>query len=510
MLPPPMLPEEPPHGIYMRLADRNGVMRITEFQNMTSVKLRHVRVGRDLDQLAAMLRCDVEDISKYSITHVKRRQSVIVGQKVQRRDDLMMTQRRVCPDCLVESLHHRYWWDLDFITTCTSHGRPLIYRCECGCALTWKDANIAKCYSCEAGDVRNSPFQAAPSEVLELDQWALNRLRGERDIEIPVVSKLPLGRAIETIERVGALAIGGYKTHWQEIDDFSEPSSKVRALGFAVLRKGNLDDLLDQIYAGFLASKKTAKSLKTIYGWFWHWFSYRGADRFSAELAEIIYRNASAKIQVTRKAFPTIARESETITLVETAKICRRRHGTIRMLLSSEGLIRPIRQKGSPIRIKLSDAHRLATDLADSVSLTELGAIIGVGQTALVKLVRSNRVPVWIRGGTKTKHQYIFRRKDVDRWLNSLVGTPPLTAKAERRLVSIADAPRAANLPINSIVDALTSGAIRTITATHPKRNFSNSYVDLDALRQHRSKNLSSRLDPMAKYQKLAGNTSRS
>ncbi len=501
----PMLPEEPPHGIYMRLADRNGVMRITEFENMTGLKLRHVRLGRDLDRLAAMLRCRVDDISKNSITHVKGGLSVIAGQHVQRMGDLMMRNRRACPACLSASLHHRYWWDVEFITSCPDHGLPLIEQCECGNKLTWNDANIVTCHVCGIGDIRRLRPKNAFSNVVHLDRWILSRFRTRSDARAaPIIDELPLGRAIELIERVGALSEGGYNTRWQEITDFSAPSPTVRASGFRILSTGGLDALLDRIYESYIASDSSAfPSLKTMYGWFWHWFAQRGYDGFSSKLAELIYTNAAAKIQISRRALRRVERASDTITLVEAADMFGRTSSSTRTLLLAEGLISPATRKGSPVRVELADAQRIAADLADSVNLVDVGHIIGIGRVGVFRLAASDRLPIWIRGGGDTMHRYILRRKELQSWLKNLIGNPPIANDLARELVSLAEAPRRTHLSVNLLVDALASGAIQVVTVTERKPNFATAYVNISDVRQHMA-NLgpSACVDPLSKYRK--------
>src|SRR5262245_25132772 len=167
------LPDEPPHGMYLRLAERNGFRRVGLLENLVGIKLRHVRLGRDLDHLAAMLRCEPEHLNGTLIKH-QRPGSPIVGGEAVRRKDLTMLRRRACPACLAKSAHHRFWWDLGFVATCPIHEIWLAQSCSCGGPLTWADGSLAKCRTCEDGDVRLLPFETASSEVIALDRWVLS------------------------------------------------------------------------------------------------------------------------------------------------------------------------------------------------------------------------------------------------------------------------------------------------------------------------------------------------
>jgi len=168
------LPEEPPHGIYLRLAERNGFHRIGHFENATGIKLRQVRLGRDLDHLAGMLRCEPRHLNGALIKHQEQGPPIVGGEAI-RCKDLMIVGRRACPACLAASAHHRFWWDLRFVSTCPIHAIRLTCRCSCGGKLTWADGSLAKCRTCEDGDVRLLPFEPASCKVIALDRWILSR-----------------------------------------------------------------------------------------------------------------------------------------------------------------------------------------------------------------------------------------------------------------------------------------------------------------------------------------------
>ena len=71
-------------------------------------------------------------------------------------------RRRVCPDCLGESLHYRAIWDLGFFEVCPIHRRVLISNCpECRAPLTWRCDDLAECRcgQCDLAKVPEAPEQ---------------------------------------------------------------------------------------------------------------------------------------------------------------------------------------------------------------------------------------------------------------------------------------------------------------------------------------------------------------
>jgi hypothetical protein len=223
-----------------------------------------------------------------------------------------------------------------------------------------------------------------------------------------------------------------------------------------------------------------------MYGWFWHWLSHSGGTALSYELATALFRHAQGKIQVSRSAAPALPRDNHTITLVEAARMCHVRVGTLRKLLAAEGLIRSEKRRGSPVMVHSGIAERMARDLDDSISLRSLADIIGVGGTSLVKLVRSGRVPVWMRGGGRQKHQYMFRRSEVIAWLFNLIGHAISVEVIPGGMIRVADTPLAAHLAITVLVDAIASGQILVEAVLKGEQNLRGALVRLEAAKAYR------------------------
>ena len=73
--------------------------------------------------------------------------------------------RRVCPDCLTESLHHRAVWDVSLVAACPVHGRILALHCDtCERPLEWLGDDPWKC-AC-GQDFRRIQTPLVPSDDL--------------------------------------------------------------------------------------------------------------------------------------------------------------------------------------------------------------------------------------------------------------------------------------------------------------------------------------------------------
>jgi hypothetical protein len=504
-------PEEPPHGCLLRLAEANGLPDVATVQLLTNVKLSAIRNGRNLDDLAQLLHCDVGTLQQYATFYNGDTRTIVAGQLLRRRADVSLGTRRVCPECMVESAHQRFWCDLQFITTCPVHRAILVDRCSCGDALTWNDGSTTKCLNCKNGDVRKILPSPARDDVLAFDRWALDRLTGEHDrSNVPIVNAMDLGDAVETIERIGSLVVGGYQDHWRQIADFELPAEVVRAIGFNSVVEGRIGQALDRAYEGFVEQNPDQlPAISRMYGWFFGWFRYNGGDRFSKELAGVILSNACAKIQVTKRAFSLLLREESTITLSQAAKICRVRTGTLRKLLATEDLIRDEKRKGAPIRVRRDVAERIARDLEQSMTLTALGPFIGVSNTSLLKLVRSGTVPTWVMGGNHAKHRYLFRKAEVTDWFNKLIGTAPLVQRRQYGTVPIADAPLRCGIAMKVLIEAILAEKIAVIAVLDDKRNLAGALLSVRAVAEYRRKiGPEAAQDPIQRYFRFEAPTS--
>ena len=126
---------------------------------------------------------------------------------------LWREQRRVCPECLRESLHHRAVWDLSFSTWCLKHRRRLVSSCPaCGRKLAWdcNDLNGCPCGSCDLMSVPTDDEEPDPDE-LQTIAVALGLLGEERHHEdaARVHALMPLRElepadALEFVCRVGS------------------------------------------------------------------------------------------------------------------------------------------------------------------------------------------------------------------------------------------------------------------------------------------------------------------
>ncbi|WP_454000462.1 TniQ family protein [Afipia felis] len=293
--------DEPAHGILIRLAERNGIESPGRVSSLTGLTVHDLRNGVGLDRLAAVIRCDHAELSK-STPVISKGGLSVRGEHIDSKHPIKTSIRRLCPECIIESPHHRFWFDLEFVSTCPTHARNLVHVCSCGRDLSWDDVRIAKCRHCDDGDVALIPKTPADPNIMEMDRWVLGRLGVGKPEPFPLLDKADICRAQHIIGIIGILEIRGYDERWLRPRDFDEPEAVVRARGFRVLKQGRLGEILDRVYESFRSSRSDMpETIKNAYGWFGDWVEDLRPESFAGYFGEILVANAAQKFQIKEK-----------------------------------------------------------------------------------------------------------------------------------------------------------------------------------------------------------------
>jgi hypothetical protein len=498
---------EPPHACLLRLAECNGLPDTNTVRSMTGLAVARIKSGRDLEELALVLHCDVEKLRANATFKRNNTQATVGSQVLRPRDLSSLGSRRACPVCLTEAPYHRVWWDWTFVSSCPFHGCMLAKSCSCGSALTWNDGSPCRCRLCTEGDVRSLTPEPADPKVVAHDRWAVDRFLHPDRAPVHFIDRVPLGHAAETMMRVGALSLGGYQPKRPGMSELGG-SDLVRAHGFHIIMTSTVDTALERSYEEYISVMQVSTpSLGRMYGWFYPWFLYTGGPRLCPDLGEIILKNASKKLQVTRRAFlPLLRGGMGSLTLGEAASMAKVRFGTMRAMLVAEGYIRKEQRRGVPALVERATAERIAADLRQLLALAILPSVLGLSFTALTKLVRSGLTPIWVRGGIPGQHRYYFRAEDLSRWMATIIGGAPTVRKHPHGAVSLADAPGRCSIAITVLVRAIVAEDLKVVAVlgerrNFERRNFKSALVDIETVFAYKKKiGAEAAKDPLPNY----------
>lgn len=478
--------DEPAHGILLRLSARNGIRARGLVAELTGLTAFNLRMGIGIDRLAGIIQCDPNVIRHSTITEVEAGRQTIRGQRIVIKRDVDRKHRRYCPQCVSESGHHRFWFDLRFVTSCPEHGIELSQHCSCGEDLRWTDVDIVKCRRCQDGHVSLVPRVAADPDVIAMDAWALGRLGAHIAKPLPVLDKMPFTAALDTIGRIGLLATNGFQEHYLGLESAEMPIHSVRARGFRILQKDGLDEVFDRVYEGFLASGSSERpSLKRSYGWFMSWFNVNGGPRFSPEIAKVFMANASKRFLVHSHAFPTVERpDTATKPLVPTARQLGMDPIKLRKLLEARGKIGAQRQVGRPIGIDQDTIRELADGHRDLINSRGLSKLLGLTYCTTRKLREAGEIPAWAPGDWEgSGYSHGFSKRDVEAWVDDLLGNVPALSEQPPGTVTLTRSLKAVHIDIMRVIEVLRDKRLTVIGCLSGQPRFAGAVVSLEQAR---------------------------
>ncbi|MET3890213.1 hypothetical protein ABIE41_001289 [Bosea sp. OAE506] len=283
-------PEEPAHGLFLRIAEINGLPPSDMARSM-GFSLASLRRGYNIDKLARLVGCDELLLALNSFSFAVGEKVTIRGQTIGLRRDLLRKKRRVCRCCLAEAPYHRFWWDLRFIDFCPRHWINLEDRCFCENShhWSWFDSSVGICRHCSEQMTSRKPDELAERKtafdrhIIDTNAYLLGRLGVCTKKFVPILDELPLDEVIDVIERVGAFELGGYSKKWKTAANLRLPVEEVRARGFSMLATGFWAESRARDPSKYIEafSHDPNPTINKKLGWFYHWFNGKGGKRFS-------------------------------------------------------------------------------------------------------------------------------------------------------------------------------------------------------------------------------------
>lgn len=119
-----VLPDEPVHGFFQRLAAVNGQLSCRTFAASLGLNGRNYDFEQMLDFCSALPVVDCEALA--GGTPRRSPESVRLRSEVFSSTHFAFSSVRVCVACLAESRYHRNWFDFSFLDRCPIHDQVLV------------------------------------------------------------------------------------------------------------------------------------------------------------------------------------------------------------------------------------------------------------------------------------------------------------------------------------------------------------------------------------------------
>jgi hypothetical protein len=479
-------PEESAQGLLLRLATMHGHRSTDRTVRALGISRSRLAQGyrEELDDFAAGIEQQASAFLANSPQRDGKARICVRGQSVT--DYLMFGVRRLCPGCLAESMHHRFWWDIYPITTCPRHGLNLLDACVCGTKFGWRGGGLVHCSACGNQDLDRLPCVGAKAAVVRTDGYLLSRLAAGHSEAVPILDGMGLTEVFVTLERFGA-ACDGYSYEWQSAKSLGVPLGEMQARGFAVLADGKLDEVLTRIYDGFIAQGgRPEKGFTSSYGWLYHWFNHKRGVKFSPLLAQAFLRHGAARFPIVPKVrlglLPPEARRK--LSLKEAAKLCDTTTFAIKSIGLALGVLRDGKDQGQKFSFPVEAAEQVAKDLKGALSLGETQDRLGVGYRVIHALMDVNALTPALKGGRAHKHIYIFRPADVAALLEAVGKNAKPVKKPSPSLISISHLGRHRASTIATCVRLILDGRLPVVEQVTGELGLKALMIDHDQLKR--------------------------
>lgn len=198
------IPAESVNSYMARLAARNGLGRVIDVANVAEVTLKQITYSdEEIGRVAEVGGVMFESLRPTAPTPLRsdglHRWTSLFGSEV--RDEWLDVgdTRKLCPECLkVETPHHKVFWGLRFVQSCSKHQRKLLWVCP-KCPerkLTWRTARVEQCFC--GHDLRKVTTEPVEPEDIEGQQFLEERLQfGKESRKAELLANLTFRQTVE-------------------------------------------------------------------------------------------------------------------------------------------------------------------------------------------------------------------------------------------------------------------------------------------------------------------------
>jgi hypothetical protein len=447
---------EPAHGVLLRIAELNGLSTADAIE-MIGGQPTWVFATRTTNAILQEVGQEFSDLVQQSTPRFEGKRYVYVnGQRLSNKLHwTRRTVRRRCPRCLVDSPHHRVWWDSTAITACPLHAVELEDRClvaSCECKIGWTSGRVTKC---EHGHNLTVSCRVVPGSELSAEAYIAGRLGLAGYDRVPFLDGACLDDAIELMDKVGRAAIGGNRITMPTLSSLGVSSRASRLKGFEILRLGEIgfEDLLDSIAQNNI-DDSVSRSLTPRYGWLYQWLCNGSRSSIHNGLLALMAHHAKGHV-------PTKASDDPFVPIARAAKQLNISSARLRQTLRAFGLVRADHRPGVFLGIQREHVETIRSMFHDTTSLKEAALRMGENKVVLIRLVKCGILPTAFRSGTQRHGSHILQKAEVDRLIERLTDGVPQVANIPGNLMSLRKIVGATSMQYAEIIRLVLAGKLK-------------------------------------------------
>ncbi|WP_157284893.1 TniQ family protein [Bradyrhizobium yuanmingense] len=489
----PLWPDEPAYALASRLARRNGVNSLESFGGDHGIPLREILHGHRNAEIAVLAGAKLFELDKATFRIAGKGERIWINNEVLHRDDWSHASLRICPNCLQGDLerqdsrrdflpHIRSWWNLVRISVCPIHAVELV-ECDRADAPSLKNGHLQFDVRFAAGPQCDFT-KLRPKRIADVraETYILGRLGFMARLRSPVLDGLPLWNAIRLMDRMGAVAaagIRGYTSFGGSVDQ-----REALAAGYGVFANGKesffrfLDGLVDS------AEIRNGKwGPRAVYGRVYEWLSYETRDGAYDPVRELVREHALNNIPLAPHDLlfgkPVRARRVYTLWHASRA-IGVSVSNPGRRIFRALGYLSPDDEAKPEWKILLRSAvvNETREQISDRMNYNEAMRYLGLPRGPMLNLYEKGILKPFL-DVSMDLHEHIFRQRDLDRFVDSVIGDAPSIEGATSSTCNIVIAGKRSQTSTAEILEALLSGRLRCKGRLRSAKGLMKVLVDL-------------------------------
>lgn len=271
------IPGEPACGYMLRLAEANGYGWLKSAFSDRGLSTSRLARG-DTSALVPILgRAAVEELDRFSPRRTESGRYIMCGESLDPAQ-LYFERRCFCLGCWAgdrrtqmdgrpSERHLRSWWFVAAVSCCPIHELKLNDRCpECGQTTVLAGGRVTGCV-CGA-DLSRSPRIRVPAAELAAEAYVVGRLGGIPRRTDPILDALPLGDAIDLMQRLGCCLAEGRDIRFGKLEP--ERRRSIMLAGFEALQGGDegVERDIERLLEGPGQADRLWVQLGQLYSWF--------------------------------------------------------------------------------------------------------------------------------------------------------------------------------------------------------------------------------------------------
>lgn len=444
-------PEEPAHGLFVRIAELLHFDNAERLAGHCGVEHGYPRPRDILMALRVLPLREADRLEKW--TPIVESTAVSLAGETFRRADWSVAERRYCPTCLIESSHHRAWWDLKIIKRCPRHDQPLTNARPDGGWLSWKDTDFVRL----SGELARRGSSAAPKSICSgtsFDGYVLGRLGAWPAATASWLDELSLADVSDVVRWIGRLTIGGWRPDAPVIGTQGFNDEHVLTEGYEVARAGEqaVVRLLSKIGS---SCPDRIRTLQNSFGWLYQTLIAVNKREGAGQMLDLL-RQAADALGVTGLRYRYQIANRLVFTRSDVATVARLPKGSVPNLARAAGLHRhAITDDSGRYCFNRAQLDLMLSTLANSFSRTDAARRVGVDQGSFDRLARAGMFGTVIKRCANDDRQDRFTMKALDAFVQQIVNRCHAMPEPPRPSARLVDLLQLTACPADEVVEQI-------------------------------------------------------